>query len=102
MSGSCECNRCGKPIFWFKSARTGNSYPCDSPSDKRSFHKCSESRPQSPQPQPTKADKPLQPDYFQASLEERVANLENLVARLSSAVNEISRRQPVSDSDIPF
>jgi hypothetical protein len=103
MNGFCECRKCGKPIYWHRSARTGNSYPCDSPTDRRAFHRCGESNAQSMQP--NNVEKPITPEPpepFGPTIEERLSALENLVSRLSSVVNQISGRQPITDQDVPF
>jgi hypothetical protein len=110
--GTYVCRKCGKPIYWHKSLRTGNSYPCDSPTDRRAFHKCDECASEAPFQhvlskcstcaQQPNLEKPVTPDRFEPTIEERVSALENLVSRLSSAVNQISGHQPITDKDIPF
>lgn len=92
-----ECRRCGKPIYWHKS-QAGKNYPCDSATDRRAFHKCE----QSPAHQPTTSPKPITPDYFEATLEQRVDALEKQVAQLTRTLREVKARQPIGDSEVPF
>ncbi|HKF05417.1 MAG TPA: hypothetical protein VKB49_24070 [Candidatus Sulfotelmatobacter sp.] len=97
-NGSSECRKCGKTIYWHKSSKTGKNYPTDSADDHRAFHKCIDSA----QPKPTPNPPPLKPDYFSATVEERVTALEKQVAQLTRTVQEVQRRQPISDEDIPL
>ena len=94
-NGSSECRNCKATIYWHKS-KEGKPYPTDSATDRRAFHKCTETAPPKPSPQP------IRPDYFSASVEERVAALETQVAQLTRTLRAVEQRQPITDSDIPF
>lgn len=89
------CRKCGKTIFWHKSAKTGKSYPTDLPSDRRAFHKCIAS--------PAEVEKPpLAPNYFEPTLDQRVDALEKQVSQLSQTLREVQSRQPITGSDVGF
>jgi hypothetical protein len=92
-----ECRKCGKTIHWHKS-KAGKSYPTDSATDLRAFHECvgPEAKPQAKNPPP------ITPDYFEATLEQRVAALEKQLAQLSRTVQAVQARQPISSEDIGF
>jgi hypothetical protein len=92
-----ECRKCRKPIFWHKS-KTGKHYPTDSATDRRAFHQCDGAAVK----QPTRVDPPITPDYFEATLEQRVDALEKHLAQLSRTVQAVQARQPISDSDVGF
>jgi hypothetical protein len=84
-----DCRRCGKPIFWHKS-RGGKNYPCDSPTDRRAFHRCEAAPTQQAtnNAQPAQTPKPITPDYFEATLEQRIDALEKQVAQLARTIGE--------------
>jgi hypothetical protein len=89
-----ECRKCKKPIFWHKSSKTGKNYPCDSATDRRAFHKC--------EAVPAPPEKPITPDYFEATIEQRVAALEKQLAQLSRTVQAVQARQPITAEDVGF
>jgi len=93
-ASTSKCRKCGKPIFWHKSSRTGKSYPTDSATDRRAFHQCDE------QPKPANPQ-PITPS-FEATLEQRVESLEKQVAQLTRTIREAEARQPIGDSEVPF
>jgi len=99
MSDSSQgsCRRCQAQVYWFKSFKTGKSYCCDT-DDRRDFHKCQESA----QPKPTTSPAPITPDYFSATVEERVAALEKQVAQLTRTLRAVEQRQRITSEDIPF
>src|SRR5215469_6067755 len=91
------CRTCGKQIFWHRS-KQGKGYPCDSPNDRRDFHKCDAST-RSPndhnvgRPKPATTNPPaLTPNYFEPSLEQRVESVEKQLAALVRTVQEVQRR----------
>jgi len=88
------CRKCGKTIYWHR-AQSGKNYPCDSPTDRRAFHKCEAL------PADTPA-KPIIPDYFLGTVEERIAALEKQIAQLTRMVQELGARQPIGDEDVGF
>jgi len=88
------CRKCGKTIYWHKE-KSGKNYPCDSATDRRAFHKC-EAVPADP------PAKPIIPDYFLGTVEERIAALEKQVSQLTRTVQEVEKRQPISAEDVGF
>jgi len=46
--------------------------------------------------------KPITPDYFEATLEQRVESLEKQLAGLVRTVQEVQRRQPITSQDVGF
>jgi len=89
------CRTCGKTIYWHKS-KAGKNYPCDSANDRRAFHQCE------PAQQPAKNPQPTTPDFFEATLEQRVAGLEKQLAAIVRTIQEIQSRQPMGDGDVPW
>ena len=87
---SSKCRQCQKTIFWHKS-RAGKNYPCDSETDRRAFHECTESA----KPAPTN-------DSLDATLIERVACLEKQVSQLVRAIQAVAARQPIAADDVGF
>ena len=100
-----QCRKCGQQIFWHKAA-SGKHYPCDSATNRRAFHQCvgptEQPKPKpTPKPQPAQTLKPITPAYFEATVEERVAHLEEQVKNLVRTVKTIEDRQPITDADLP-
>ena len=98
MESQSECRKCHNPIFWHKSRRTGKSYPTDSPTDRRAFHKCTGSE-ESPKP---KGPAPITPSYFEPSIEERLTAVEQQVGDLVRAIRVVEARQPIDGQDVGF
>jgi len=95
-ASTSKCRKCGKPIYWHKS-REGKSYPCNS-DNRRDFHRCEESA----QPKAAPSPQPMTPSYFEATLEQRVAHLEEQVKNLTRTVQAVEARQPISAEDVGF
>ena len=111
------CRKCGKTVYWHR-AQFGKNYPCDSATDRRAFHKCEPAQQslvnavdQRPEPnqyempfRSSKAPtpKPITPDYFEATLEQRVESLEKQVAALVRTVRAVESRQPITAEDVGF
>jgi len=95
------CRKCGRTIYWHR-AQSGRNYPCDSPTDRKAFHQCGEPAAALAKPEPVQTQKPITPDYFEATLEQRVESLEKQYAQLNRAVLEIQKRMPIDMSDVGF
>jgi hypothetical protein len=96
---SRQCNRCNRPIYWHRS-KTGRNYPTDSPTDRRAFHECTGPAPAPLRPQtmaPARAPEPLE-----ATMEERVAHLEQTVAKLVLRFSEAEKQRPIGWDDVGF
>jgi len=89
------CRKCGKTIYWHR-AQSGKNYPCDSATDRKALHQCTELA--EPKPQP------ITPSYFspEPSIEERIAHLEEQVKNLIRTVKAVESRQPIDMSDVGF
>ena len=84
------CRTCGNTIYFHRS-KTGKSYPTDSPTDRRDFHKCV----------PRVVTQPA-PQQLEATTKERIEALELSVAQLRRMLLEMQQKVPIGAEDIPF
>ncbi len=99
-----KCRNCGETIYWQR-AKSGKSYPTNSPDDRKDFHNCqgkSAAAPSSPPAPPAPATKAAPPQPLGATLTERVEALESTTAALVRQVRALGARIPLGSEDIPF
>lgn len=95
------CRKCGGQIFWHKAA-SGKHYPCDSATNRKAFHQCKAAQQAKPaaKAQPAQTPKAITPDYFEATLDQRVEHLEKQLTALVRTVQEVQHRQAITAEDV--